>query len=166
MDIGRAEGAQFEKPTEIDLVQYMQRKTNDYRMLSAQKKITITFYANVNYYNTLLQVTLLNQIIQNFVQNAIKFTPENKNIAIRLEKNKEFTTISVTDEGIGIDEKIDLFAPFKRVGNESGAGLGLFLAKNAADAMGAKIALENRKDGKTGCIAKLMLYNNPVCKLS
>ncbi|AXH14084.1 sensor histidine kinase [Malaciobacter mytili] len=166
LDIGRAEGAQFEKPTEIDLVQYMQRKTNDYRMLSAQKKITITFYANVNYYNTLLQVTLLNQIIQNFVQNAIKFTPENKNIAIRLEKNKEFTTITVTDEGIGIDEKIDLFAPFKRVGNESGAGLGLFLAKNAADAMGAKIALENRKDGKTGCIAKLTLYNNPVCKLS
>ncbi len=166
LDIGRAEGAQFEKPTEIDLVQYMQRKTNDYRMLSAQKKITITFYANVNYYNTLLQVTLLNQIIQNFVQNAIKFTPENKSIAIRLEKNKEFTTIMVTDEGIGIDEKIDLFAPFKRVGNESGAGLGLFLAKNAADAMGAKISLENRRDGKSGCIAKLTLYNNPVCKLS
>ncbi|AXX91438.1 two-component sensor histidine kinase [Malaciobacter molluscorum LMG 25693] len=166
LDIGRAEGAQFEKPVEVDLVQYMQRKTNDYRMLSAQKKITITFYANVNYYNILLQVTLLNQIIQNFVQNAIKFTPEEHSIAIRLEKNKEFTTISVTDDGIGIDENIDLFAPFKRVGTESGAGLGLFLAKNAADAMGAKISLENRKDGKLGCVAKLMLYNNPVCKLS
>ncbi|RXJ86254.1 HAMP domain-containing sensor histidine kinase [Arcobacter sp. CECT 8985] len=166
LDIGRAEGAQFEKPTEIDLVQYMQRKTNDYRMLSAQKKITITFYANVNYYNTLLQTTLLNQIIQNFVQNAIKFTPENHSIAIRLEKTKDFTTISVTDDGIGINEDIDLFAPFKRIGNETGAGLGLFLAKNAADAMGAKISLENRKDGKLGCVAKLMLYNNPVCKLS
>ncbi|PHO10574.1 two-component sensor histidine kinase [Malaciobacter canalis] len=166
LDIGRAEGAQFEKATEIDLVQYMERKTNDYRMLSAQKKITITFYANVNYYNTLLQVTLLNQIIQNFVQNAIKFTPEEKTIAIRLEKSKETTTISVIDEGIGIDEKIDLFAPFKRVGNEQGAGLGLFLAKNAADAMGAKLSLENRKDGKSGCVAKLMLYNNLVCKIS
>lgn len=88
LDIGRAEGAQFEKPVEVDLVQYMQRKTNDYRMLSAQKKITITFYANVNYYNILLQVTLLNQIIQNFVQNAIKFTPEEHSIAIRLEKIK------------------------------------------------------------------------------
>lgn len=166
LDIGRAEGAQFEKATEIDLVQYMQRKTNDYRMLSAQKKITITFYANVNYYNTLLQVTLLNQIIQNFVQNAIKFTPEEKTIAIRLEKSKDTTSISVIDEGIGIDEKIDLFAPFKRVGNEQGAGLGLFLAKNAADAMGAKLSLENRKDGKSGCVAKLMLYNNLVCKIS
>ncbi len=166
LDIGRAEGAQFEKATEIDLVQYMQRKTNDYRMLSAQKKITITFYANVNYYNTLLQVTLLNQIIQNFVQNAIKFTPEEKTIAIRLEKSKDTTTISVIDEGIGIDEKIDLFAPFKRVGNEQGAGLGLFLAKNAADALGAKLSLENRKDGKSGCVAKLMLYNNLVCKIS
>ncbi|AXX86266.1 sensor histidine kinase [Malaciobacter marinus] len=166
LDIGRAEGAQFEKATEIDLVQYMQRKTNDYRMLSAQKKITITFYANVNYYNTLLQVTLLNQIIQNFVQNAIKFTPEEKTIAIRLEKSKDTTSISVIDEGIGIDEKIDLFAPFKRVGNEQGAGLGLFLAKNAADALGAKLSLENRKDGKSGCVAKLMLYNNLVCKIS
>jgi two-component system OmpR family sensor kinase len=113
-----------------------------------------------------LQVTLLNQIIQNFVQNAIKFTPEEKTIAIRLEKSKETTTISVIDEGIGIDEKIDLFAPFKRVGNEQGAGLGLFLAKNAADAMGAKLSLENRKDGKSGCVAKLMLYNNLVCKIS
>lgn len=115
LDIGRAEGAQFEKPVEVDLVQYMQRKTNDYRMLSAQKKITITFYANVNYYNILLQVTLLNQIIQNFVQNAIKFTPEEHSIAIRLEKNKEFTTISVTDDGIGIDENIDLLLHLKEL---------------------------------------------------
>lgn len=44
LDIGRAEGAQFEKPEEIDLVQYLQRKTNDYRMLSAKKKIILTFF--------------------------------------------------------------------------------------------------------------------------
>lgn len=165
LDIGRAEGAQFEKPVEVDLVQYMQRKTNDYRMLSAQKKIVITFFANVNYFNTLLQVTLLNQIIQNFVQNAIKFTPENKSIAIKLEKGPDSTTISVTDNGIGIDEKMNLFAPFKRAGNKGGAGLGLFLAKNAADAMGAEVEVKNRTDGETGCVAKLTLYNSPVCKL-
>ncbi len=94
-----------------------------------RKKIILTFFSNVNHHEVYLQPTLLNQIIQNFVQNAIKFTPDDKSIAIRLEKNKEITTITITDEGKGIDESIDLFAPFKRMGEESGAGLGLFLAK-------------------------------------
>lgn len=157
LDIGRAEGAQFEKPEEIDLVQYLQRKTNDYRMLSAKKKIVLTFLSNVNHHEVYLQPTLLNQIIQNFVQNAIKFTPDNKSIAIRLEKNRDITTITITDEGKGIDESIDLFAPFKRMGEESGAGLGLFLAKNASDALGGAIFLKNRVDGIQGCVATLVL---------
>ncbi|WP_320036127.1 HAMP domain-containing sensor histidine kinase [Halarcobacter sp.] len=164
LDIGRAEGAQFEKPEEIDLVQYLQRKTNDYRMLSAKKQIILTFFSNVNHHEVYLQPTLINQIIQNFVQNAIKFTPDDKSIAIRLNKTKKETTISITDDGEGIDESIDLFAPFKRMGKESGAGLGLFLAKNAADALGATISLKNRTDGKTGCVATIVLPNKPHTK--
>jgi two-component system OmpR family sensor kinase len=159
LDIGRAEGAQFEQTTDLDLVEFMKKKTNDYRMLSAQKNIIITFFSNVNTLQTSMQVTLFNQILQNFIQNAIKFTPEDKSISIRLKKTKNKILISVTDEGIGIDEDIDLFAPFKRIGNESGVGLGLFLAKNAADALRAKISIKNRKDGKHGCIAKLVLNN-------
>ena len=60
----------------------------------------------------------------------------------------------------------DLFAPFKRYGNQSGVGLGLFLAKNAADALRAKISLKNRKDGKQGCIAKLVIRNTSHLKNS
>lgn len=159
LDIGRAEGAQFDKPEEIDLVQYLQRKTNDYRMLSAKKKIILTFLSNVNRNEVFLQPTLLNQIIQNFVQNAIKFTPTNKAIVIKLQKEKDTTIITISDEGIGIDESIDLFAPFKRMGEESGAGLGLFLAKNAADGLGASISIKNRTDGINGCIAQVILPN-------
>lgn len=164
LDIGRAEGAQFEKPEEIDLVKYLQRKTNDYRMLSAKKKIVLTFFSNVNYHIVSIQPTLINQIIQNFVQNAIKFTADDKSIALRLEKTKDVTTLTITDEGSGIDESIDLFAPFKRMGKESGAGLGLFLAKNAADALGAAIFLKNREDGKQGCVATLVLPNTIAVK--
>ena len=159
LDIGRAEGAQFEQMTDLDLVQYLKKKSNDYRMLSAQKNIIITFFSNVNYLHTSIRLTLFNQILQNFVQNAIKFTPENKSIAIKLKKKKDKIVLTVIDEGIGINEDIDLFAPFKRVGNQSGVGLGLFLAKNAADALRGKISLKNRKDGKSGCIAKLELQN-------
>ena len=159
LDIGRTEGAQFEQNIELDLVEYIKKKANDYRMLSAQKNIIITFFSNVNHLNTSIQLTLFNQILQNFVQNAIKFTPNEKSIAIRLKKTKDEIIITVTDEGMGINENVDLFAPFKRIGNQSGVGLGLFLAKNAADALRAKITLENRNDGKTGCIAKLVLNN-------
>ena len=159
IDIGRTEGAQFEQNIELDLVEYIKKKANDYRMLSAQKNIIITFFSNVNHLNTSIQITLFNQILQNFVQNAIKFTPNEKSIAIRLRKTKDEIIITVTDEGIGINENVDLFAPFKRIGNQSGVGLGLFLAKNASDALRAKITIKNRDDGKTGCIAKLVLNN-------
>ncbi len=47
------------------------------------------------------------------------------------------------------------------MGEESGAGLGLFLAKNAADALGATISLKNREDGKSGCVATIILPNKP-----
>ena len=160
LDIGRAEGAQFEQTIDLDLVEYMKKKANDYRMLSAQKNIIITFFSNINFYKTSIQITLFNQILQNFVQNAIKFTPENKSIAIKLKKTKGKTVVTVTDEGIGINEDLDLFAPFKRAGNQSGVGLGLFLAKNAADGLRARISIKNRKDGKIGCVAKLVI-NNP-----
>ena len=101
-------------------------------------------------------------ILQNFVQNAIKFTPKEGNITIQARRSKEGFFVYVIDEGIGIDESKDLFAPFKRYGNQTGAGLGLFLAKNAADALGAKITLKNREDAK-GTVATLLL---PVRKRS
>ena len=71
----------------------------------------------------------------------------------------------VIDEGVGIDEGVDLFAPFTRLGKEQGAGLGLFLAKSAADAIGGDITISNRKDGINGSIATLTLQTNPTCKL-
>jgi two-component system OmpR family sensor kinase len=101
----------------------------------------------------------LNQIIQNFVQNAIKFTPENKNILIDAKLNNKILTIEVIDDGAGVNENIDLFAPFKREGDKSGAGLGLFLAKSASDTLGAKISIKNQKD-KKGTIASLTLLNH------
>ena len=108
----------------------------------------------------MIQPTLLNQIIQNFVQNAIKFTQEKGKIIIKATMNDKQIKIEVIDEGIGCDEKIDLFAPFQRKGKECGTGLGLFLAKNASDTLGATISIKNRNDGKKGTIATLYLNIN------
>ena len=157
LDIGRTEGAQFEQAKNIDLVEFIKYKTNDYNMLAAKKSITIKFSSNVSSFQIIIQETLFNQILQNFVQNAIKFTPNGKTIKIKLKKIDDKVTLNVIDEGIGIDENIDVFAPFKKVGKENGVGLGLYLAKIASDALNAKISIKNREDGKTGAIAKLEL---------
>lgn len=165
LDIGRAEGAQFEKPVELDIVNFLNSKINDYKLLSEQKDVALHFNTKLKSFITIIQPTLLTHIIQNFVQNAIKFTPKGNNIQVNLYKSQGTAVIEVIDEGIGIDENLDLFAPFKRVGAESGAGLGLFLAKNAADTLGATISLKNRPDDKTGTIATLILSSNPTCKI-
>lgn len=165
LDIGRQEGAQFEKAMEIDIIRYLKNKMQGYRLLANKEDVTLTFTSNIPNFDIIIQPTLLNQIVQNFVQNAIKFTPGKKTINITTFHSDEWIEINVIDEGIGIDESIDLFAPFKRVGNAQGAGLGLFLAKSASDALGADISLRNRTDGKTGTVASLRLYINPLCKL-
>lgn len=165
LDMGRQESAQFEKPIELNIINFLKLKANDYKLLATQKNINIFFKSDVDSFITVIQPTLFNQIIQNFVQNAIKFTPKNNQIIIKATNENHSIRIEVLDEGIGINEEIDLFAPFQREGQESGAGLGLFLAKSAADTLGAVISLKNRKDGISGTIATLQLEINPTCNL-
>ncbi|OCL88009.1 HAMP domain-containing sensor histidine kinase [Arcobacter porcinus] len=160
LDIGRTEGAQFEQAKNIELVSYINKKVEDYKMLASQKDINMRFVTNVSSLNISIQETLFMQILQNFVQNAIKFTPNEKSIEIGLKKVDNHINIYVLDEGLGIDESVDVFAPFKKIGKENGVGLGLYLAQIASDALNAKISLKNRDDGKSGAIAKLELHNN------
>jgi two-component system OmpR family sensor kinase len=166
LDMGRQEGAQFEKPVEINIIDYLKNRSESFKLLAKEKNITLEFNADIETFITFIQPTLLTQIIQNFVQNAIKFTPEDKHVQIDAHYCGEYLTIEVIDEGIGCDESVDLFAPFKRVGKEKGAGLGLFLAKSAADTLGGSISLKNRKDGTSGTIATLKLQSNPTCKIT
>jgi len=165
LNMGRQEGAQFEKPIELDIIKYLEDKTESFKLLACEKNIELNYVTAINSFTTIIQQTLLTQIIQNFVQNAIKFTPNDKKITIQTIPNDNSLQIEVIDEGIGCDEDIDLFAPFKRVGNEKGAGLGLFLAKSASDTIGGCISLRNRQDGISGTIATLQLQSNPTCKI-
>jgi two-component system OmpR family sensor kinase len=165
LNIGRQEGAQLDKPVEVDVIAILKQKANDFKLLAENegKKLNIEFKPDG--YMATLQVTLLNQIIQNFLQNALKFTPKDKSVSLRSREDSYGLLIEVIDEGCGIDESVDLFAPFKRQGNKSGVGLGLFLAKSAADALGAKINLRNRDDGIDGTIASLELNSKLSCIL-
>jgi two-component system, OmpR family, sensor kinase len=161
LEIGRQESAQFEKPIELDLVSFLKEQINNYMILAKMEEKHIIEKISPKSYKIKIQPTLLIHILQNFVQNAIKFTPKNGNITLQSYANKEGFHVLVIDEGIGIDESKDLFAPFKRYGNQGGAGLGLFLAKNAADALGAKIFIKNKESGQ-GTIASLHIPSSKI----
>jgi len=165
LNIGRQEGAQLDKPVEVDVIEFLTQKASDFKLLAESENKELTMSFEPSGFMATLQLSLLNQVLQNFLQNALKFTPKNKKVVIQSSLDDIGLLIEVIDEGCGIDESVDLFAPFKRQGDKSGVGLGLFLAKSAADGLGAKIKLQNRKDGVDGTIASIGLNSKLSCIL-
>jgi two-component system OmpR family sensor kinase len=164
LKFGRQKSAQFEQPIEIDLIAYLKKRGEDFKLLAnSQNKNLLLDLQPESFFST-IQETMLSHIIQNFLQNGLKFSRQNDSVILRSRVNSEdILTIEVIDSGIGIDEQEDIFAPFYRKGNKSGIGLGLFLAKSASDTMGAEISIKNRTDGKSGAIATVKLKRNMIC---
>ncbi len=90
---------------------------------------------------------LLSMILQNFLSNAIKYSKAGEiRVEGKLQENGAYL-ISVQDQGPGIaaDQLSRMFAPFSRgeTHGETGVGLGLFIAREAADLLRAKIWAES-----------------------
>jgi two-component system OmpR family sensor kinase len=160
LEFGRAEGAQFTQSEEIDLIKFIEEIVDEFKLLGESKKITIKKHLHPKSLQIKIQPLLIRQIIQNFLQNAIRFTPPKKQIVVSSYIKDDNFILKIRDEGEGIEEGIDLFAPFKRSKNSPGTGLGLFLVKSAADSIGGKVFINNRKDGKSGAVATFILPLN------
>jgi len=84
------------------------------------------------------------EVLMNLLQNANKFSSNGGSIIVRVEEDVDTVTISITDNGIGIDKK-DLgrvFEPFAAIPKPTyfkGSGLGLSLTKRLVEAQGGKI---------------------------
>ncbi|CUU81575.1 histidine kinase [Campylobacter hyointestinalis] len=159
LEIGRQEGAQFEKPIYIDIIAYLNEIGNNFLILARGDNKDIKLNLKPQALKILVQQTLFLHVIQNFVQNAIKFSPAGATIEIRSNLVGNEFSVYVIDSGSGIDESKDLFAPFKRYGDKGGTGLGLFLAKGAAQAMGGTVSIKNKED-LSGAIATLTIPVN------
>jgi two-component system, OmpR family, sensor histidine kinase VicK len=93
------------------------------------------------------------QVMDNLLNNAIKFTNYNGIIQIKVCENvtNDHVIVSVKDNGIGIDKEIlpRLFIKFV-TSSTVGTGLGLYISKNIIEAHGGKIWAQNNGDGKKG----------------
>lgn len=89
----------------------------------------------------------INQVIQNLVNNALKFT-EKGTITITVEKNNHSIILTVIDTGIGIDKEIfpRLFNKFATK-SKSGTGLGLYISKAIIEAHGGSMEAYNNAEG-------------------
>lgn len=95
---------------------------------------------------------LLKLLISNLLENANKYSPKEKPIALSLKQQPKRTLLQVADEGAGIPatEKKNIFQKFYRIGSEKtrrtqGTGLGLYLCKKIAEDHGAIIHLQNNQ---------------------
>jgi len=160
LEFGRAEGAQFEKAEEIDLIDFLKQKIREFALLARKENRRLKYRLSPDSYKIKIQPLLLTQIIQNLLQNAIRYTPEGGTIRVFGHILHGRFVLKITDEGPGIDESIDIFAPFIRSKSSVGAGLGLFLVKSASDAIGATVEIKNRDD-RSGAVAIFVLppYN-------
>ncbi|MGD9047492.1 MAG: HAMP domain-containing sensor histidine kinase [Anaerolineae bacterium] len=106
------------------------------RVLAEKKQIRLSFQAAGDLPTLLLDPAKIEQVLNNLVSNAVKFSYPGSSVAIRVYRNKDRALISVKDQGQGVpaDEVDKLFKWFgktstKGTEGESSAGLGLAIAQ-------------------------------------
>lgn len=128
---------------------YVYRPNPSLDTSSTERKLQPVFYAYVD-------PSHLREVTANLIENAIKYTPRG-DVIVDVSGDDKFATISIQDSGIGIpaEDLPHLFQKFYRVDNTDtreigGTGLGLYLCRRLAEAMGGGIRVESTyKQGST-----------------
>jgi signal transduction histidine kinase len=135
--------------TLIPLAALIDEILSRYKNKISQKKLTISFKNNIQN-ETLVPQYFGNLIFENIISNAIKYANDATTVHISITQSGSKIICKVQDEGIGIkkEDLNSLFNNFFRSDalnhkNISGNGLGLCIAKKAADAINAKIEVES-----------------------
>lgn len=148
--LSRAERGSHDAPEVVDLKDLINTLYNEFSEQARNKSLRLDLDLDPELGSVFLSRLYLEELLQNLVGNAIKYTVTG-GVKISAHVNNEQVTISVIDTGIGISqsEQSKIFTKFYRVEDyrtreSSGSGLGLYLAKRLADKIGTEIKLESR----------------------
>jgi signal transduction histidine kinase len=100
------------------------------------------------------------QILRNLLDNAVKFSPEGGTVTVEARRRAGRVEVRVVDQGEGIPEaeREHIFSKFHRADSgDSGAGLGLFIARGLVLAMGGRIWVDSAEGGGSSFAFELPL---------
>ncbi len=91
---------------------------------------------------------MLRELARNLLHNAIKHSPLNGALSVRVVTDATSVALTIADNGPGVTAELQtrLFQPFSAGDQHSGSGLGLAICREITQALGGSISLENRED--------------------
>lgn len=121
-----------------------------------KKDVTLEFSGNRDLPKIQADPDRILQVLQNLLGNALQFTPEGGSVSVQVRETPAFLEFSVTDTGIGIDERHlpHIFERFYRADpsrsrvNGGGSGIGLTISKSLVEAHGGTIHAESAGKNK------------------
>ncbi len=142
------------EPSPVDLRDVVAAEIDQLRETAKARGIELTYEPPKEYPTLSLDETKLHQVVMNFMDNAIYYTPPGGTIAIILSETPSSIEFKVKDSGIGVPRAVQrhLFTKFYRADNArrmrpDGTGLGLFMAKKVVVAQGGAVIFES-EEGK------------------
>ena len=126
-----------------------------FEILAEKKNITIEKDIAASIPFVKADIALIDRVVQNLLDNAIKYTPENGKVKLQVNSTKEKVDVLVENTGKGISEE-DLPSLFDRYykankeeSNIEGSGLGLAITKKILDIHESVITVSSNADGPT-----------------
>jgi signal transduction histidine kinase len=142
------------EPAPVNLAEVVEQELGQLQETAESRSLKLSYTKPKSFPTLMLDETKTRQVIMNFTDNAIYYTPAGGEIIVRLIDKPETIELRVEDNGIGVpkSEQHHLFTKFYRAGNArkarpDGTGLGLYMAKKVIAAEGGSIIFES-KEGK------------------
>ncbi len=159
LDLAKIEAGRMEvRAAPLSLSDLFEGLTNLLKPLAEPKRLEIVPEVNADVPIIQTDSSKLQQVLYNFLSNAIKFSPDEGQIELIAERASEATVrISVTDHGPGIaqEKQAVIFEKFRQLDGSvtrqhSGTGLGLAIARDLGSLLGGTIAVRSSPgDGAT-----------------
>ncbi|MGC8927350.1 MAG: sensor histidine kinase [Myxococcota bacterium] len=139
------------KRERFDIIKLLSESIEEFRPLAKEKGIIITFENRIDRCFVSADPMKIDEVIHNYLSNAIKYNRENGSINIQATLEGENIRISVSDTGIGIKEEEfpRLFTDFFRSTDVKkskieGTGLGLGIVKRIIERYNGKVGVESK----------------------
>ena len=144
----------------LSLTPLVEASVNQFATAAAAKEISVELVPANSPVSVQADPAAVRTILENLIDNAIKYTPPKSRVAIRWEASESVARITIQDNGVGIESEDQerVFERFYRVDQArsrelGGTGLGLAIVKHVTQAMGGSVELISTPgEGTTFCV--------------